>query len=154
MNNTCRDIMIANPRTLRPDQTLDEALSLIRNSGVRYLPIVADNGDFLGMFSLVHLLQALLPSSIGIKMGRKMTDLNFMKTNIDEFQERLASIADEPVSQYMLTEDIPTCNPDDSIMEAIFILHQYHAHVVVTAADSKRFIGIITINALLDCLHA
>ena len=153
MKNTCRDIMIANPETLHPDQSLHEALSKIRKSGMRYLPVVDSNGAFLGIFSSVKLLELLLPQSVSINMGRKMVDLNFMKTNVEELQERLDTIGHEPVSQHILTRDIPTCSPDDSIMEAIFILHQHHAHVIVTAENSNQFIGIITINALLDCLH-
>lgn len=153
MKNTCRDIMIANPKTLAPEQTLDEALKLIHNSGVRYLPVVDSNGDFLGIFSSIKLLERLLPKSISINMGRKVGDLNFMKTNIEELQEQFNHLGHEPVREHMITSDIPTCSPDDSIMEAIYILHQHHAHVIVTEKDSDRFIGIVTINGLLDRLQ-
>lgn len=153
MENTCRDIMIANPKTLAPEQTLHEALNVIHNSGVRYLPVVDHNGDFVGIFSSIKLLERLLPQSISINMGRKMADLNFMKTNIEELQEQFNILGHEPVHQHMITRDIPTCSPDDSIMEAIYILHQHHAHVIVTEENSDRFIGVITINALLDRLQ-
>ncbi|UJF23999.1 CBS domain-containing protein [Suttonella sp. R2A3] len=150
MRSTCRDIMTANPTTLHPDQTLYEALAAVHHSGKRYLSVVDENGYFVGIFSSMNLLRALLPRSISINMGRKMVDLNFMKTNVEELQEMLDKIGHEPVKDHLINRKIPTCSPDDSIMEAIFLLHQHHAHVIVAEEDSQRFLGIISINGLLD----
>lgn len=152
MRSTCRDIMTENPTTLRPEQTLHEALEAIHNSGKRYLSVVDEYGDFVGIFSSMTLLKRLLPRSVSIDMGRKMVDLNFMKTNIEELQEMLDKIGHEPVKDHLINRKIPTCSPDDSIMEALFLLHQHHAHVIVTEKDSQRFLGIISINGLLDTL--
>lgn len=151
MNDTCRDIMLTSPIVLRPDQTLLEALNTIHNIGVRYLPVVDEEGNFVGIFSSLTLLRLLLPQALSIGMGKKPVDLNFMRTSVEELRERLASRSTETISRHIIKEDIPTLTPESSIMEAIHLLHAHHAHVIITAApDSRKFVGIVTINGLLN----
>lgn len=150
MNDTCRDIMLTNPVVLRPEQTLLEALHTIHSHGVRYLPVVDDEGNFVGIFTSLELIRLLLPQTFSIKMGKMPVDLNFMRTSVDELRERLGELGHEKISQHVIKEDIPTCTPDSSIMEAIYLLHTHHAHVVVTEAGSRKFAGIVTINGLFN----
>ena len=51
MHYTCRDIMIENPLTLHPGMTLAEAFEATHRSGVRYFPVVDDDGNYVGIFS-------------------------------------------------------------------------------------------------------
>lgn len=146
----CRDIMLTQPVVLRPEQTLLEALHTIHHRGVRYLPVVDDAGNFVGIFSSLTLMRLLLPQTFSIKMGKMPVDLNFMRTSIEELRERLAAVGHESISQHIIREDIPTCTPDSSIMEAIHLLHAHHAHVIITEPGSRKFVGIVTINGLLD----
>lgn len=148
--DTCRDIMLTNPVVLRPDQTLLEALHTIHNRGVRYLPVVDEEGNFVGIFSSLTLMRLLLPQTFSINMGKMPVDLNFMRTDIDELRERLGERSHESISKHIISEDIQTCTPDSSIMEAIHLLHAHHAHVIITEPDSRKFVGIVTINGLLD----
>lgn len=150
MNDRCRDIMLTNPVVLRPDQTLLEALRTIHNSGVRYLPVVDEEGNFVGIFSSLSLMRLLLPQTFSINMGKMPVDLNFMRTSLEELRERLGEHAHESISRHIVNEDIPTCTPDSSIMEAIYLLHVHQAHVMVTEPGSRKFVGIVTINALLS----
>lgn len=150
MNDTCRDIMLTNPAVLRPDQTLFEALHTIHNHGVRYLPVVDEEGNFVGIFTSLELLRLLLPQTFSINMGKKPVDLNFMRLSVEELRERLGERGNETISQHIIDKNIPTCTPDSSIMEAIYLLHTHQAHVVVTASGSRQFMGIVTINTLLN----
>lgn len=146
----CRDIMLTNPVVLRPDQTLLQALHIIHGRGVRYLPVVDDAGNFVGIFSSLTLMRLLLPQTFSIKMGKMPVDLNFMRTSLEEVRERLGEISHETIGNHVIREDIPTCTPDSSIMEAIHLLHAHHAHVIITEPGSRKFAGIVTINGLLD----
>lgn len=150
MKNTCSEVMIRTPVTLKPEATLLEALDTIHGIGVRYLPVVDVNNDFIGIFSSLTLLTTLLPSSISINMGKRMVDLGFMKTNIKELREELVARKDEGIIDHIIKNDITTVNPDSSIMEAIHLLHEKKAHVIVLEPDSRQFVGIVTINSLLD----
>lgn len=148
--DTCGSIMIANPTTLAPDCSLLEALRTIRACSVRYLPVVDAEQNFVGIFSSLTLLSVLLPQSMNINMGRRPPELKFMRPTVGELTERLGVLADEPILDYIIRDDISVCHPDSSIMAAIHLLNEHHAHVIVTEKDSKRFLGIITINGLLD----
>lgn len=149
MKTSCGHIMLRDPVTLAPDCTFKEALQAIRTHRVRYIPVVDEQQQFVGIFSSLTLLNLLLPQALSINIGKKPPELNFMRTNIEDLAERLGEIGDHPIRDH-LTTDVTICHEDSSIMEAIHILHDQHAHVIITAKDSKRFEGIITINALLD----
>ncbi len=51
-----KDIMSANPDTLRPDDTAEDALTLMRLRGYRHLPVV-DEGKLVGMVSVRDLYE-------------------------------------------------------------------------------------------------
>ncbi|MDO4435990.1 MAG: CBS domain-containing protein [Cardiobacteriaceae bacterium] len=151
MKTLCGHIMLKNPATLSPNCTFEEALLALRKNSVRYMPVVNDAGEFVGLFSSLTLLNLLLPQALSINMGKKPVDLNFMRTSMEDLVERLGEIGNNPIQEHLIT-DIPTCYEDSSIMEAIHILHDHHNHVIITPKDSKRLLGVITINGLLDHL--
>ncbi len=147
---TCAEVMIANPMTLSPTATLADAFELIHNSGVRYLPVVDDQHRFVGVFSSLSVLRMLLPSSLQINMGRQPRDLNFMRQSVEELRERFAEFANDPVTDYLITDEVVLASPDSSITEAIYLITRHHTHVVSCEPESQRFLGIITINGLFD----
>lgn len=153
MQHTCADILTPNPILLHPKTTLLEALNTIRHAGVRYLPVVDEHNEFKGIFSSLTLLTLLLPSTMSINMGTPLVDLNFMTTNLEELREQLSHCQHEPVSNH-LTSKLSTLTPQSTIMEAIHLLYDKHAHVVVLQPNSQQFVGIITINTLLSAIQS
>lgn len=154
MSANCSSIMIAEPRILHPKMTIKEVFPIIRQVGTRFLPVVDDAGDFVGTFSSMTLIKLLLPSSVSIKEGKNPFDLMFMQTTLDELGERLQEIGDSLITDHIFTDDVPTCTPQTSIMEALNLLYHYHYHVVVLAPNSRQFLGVITVKGVLDCIHA
>lgn len=154
MSATCSSIMIAEPTILHPAMSIKEVFPIIRGVGTRFLPVVDDAGDFVGTFSSMTLIKLLLPSSVSIKAGKNPFDLMFMQTTLDELGERLREIGDAPITDHIFTDDIPTCTPQTSIMEALNLLYQHHYHVVVLAPDSRQFLGVITVKGVLDSIDA
>lgn len=151
MKTLCEHIMVKNPVTLQPDCTFSQALAVAQEHSVRYLPVVDENGCFLGLFSSLTLLNLLLPQVVSINMGKKLVDLNFMRTSISHLREKLDEIGHQSIDKHLIV-DVPICHADSSIMEAIHILHNHHTHVVVTDKVTNRFLGIITIKTLVHHL--
>lgn len=151
MKTLCADIMVKDPVTLQPNCTFRQALLTAQQHSVRYLPVVDENQQFLGLFSTLTLLNLLLPQALSINMGKKPVDLNFMRTSMENLREELDDIGHQPIAKHLIT-DVPTCHADSSIMEAIHILHNHHTHVVITDKTTKRLEGIITIKALVNHL--
>ena len=53
------DMMSANVITVRPDQSVDDALVLMRDNNIRHLPVI-DNNKMVGFLSLRDLMNAKL----------------------------------------------------------------------------------------------
>ena len=151
-NYTCRDIMIEHPRTLHPAMTIAEALAATHHSGVRYFPVVDDAGDFIGIFSSMTVIELLLPRGITANpaYGKKLPELDFMKTTVSELRERLSQYDDEPITDYLITKNIPLLNPETSLMEALYLIYQHHSHAIIIEKGSRRFLGVVSINSVLD----
>lgn len=62
LGRVARDLMSAPPITIGPDATTSEAAHLMRERGLKHLPVVDDHGKILGMVSRVDLLAAFLRS--------------------------------------------------------------------------------------------
>ena len=57
---TVADLMTRNVLCLRDNQTLKEAHALIRDKGIRHIPIIDDNGNLVGVLSQRPLLAFML----------------------------------------------------------------------------------------------
>lgn len=152
MNYTCRDIMIDHPLTLHPAMTIAEAFEVIHHRGVRYFPVVDDAGDFVGIFSSMSLIELLLPRGITANpaRGKKLPELDFMKTTVEELRYRLSERGHEPITDYLTTESIPLLHPETSLMEALYLIYQYHSHAIIVEKGGRRFLGVVSINGILD----
>lgn len=53
------DVMTHHPRTLAEDTPIEEALAVMRQLGVRRLPVVGKRGDLVGILSLDDVLELL-----------------------------------------------------------------------------------------------
>lgn len=53
-----KDVMTPNPITVKPDTSFQDALKLIRDKGIRRLPVVDENGKLVGIVTEKDLLYA------------------------------------------------------------------------------------------------
>jgi len=58
-NTPVKDIMTSSVITVRPQQTLEECLSIMERHRIRYLPVV-ERGNLLGMLSIGDVLHAMI----------------------------------------------------------------------------------------------
>lgn len=160
MTLTCRDVMLEQPVLLSPDDTVEKAFKLIRQHGMRYLPVVDDNGKYLGVFTSATLIRLLLPPSMTIKIGGMDTDkglknLGFYhmdKADFAEVSTRLKNI--NVIDNLSDVKNIPVTSPDTSLMEGILLLHNYKRHVILAEPDSHKFVGVLTIKSVLSHIFA
>ncbi len=148
---TCADLMLTDCVILPTQTSLGEAVQIIHNSGVRYLPVVDEHRNFVGIFSSLAVLRQLLPTSSQICMGIQPNNYNFMRTSAADLQARFQQFSQAPVTEY-LEETYIRCEPDHSLMATIFQITKHHTHVVVCEKNTDIFLGIITINRIFDIL--
>ncbi len=158
MTLTCKDVM-ANPdvqMVLRPTDTVSTAFQLMRKMGVRFLPVIDDNGKYLGVFTSPTLIKLLLPRALTIKLGgmneahHALNDLRFYNMDKESFHNSLAEDKNESVMNYLSDPDsIPILSPDTSVMEGVLMLHKYKRHVILVEPDTNKFVGVVSINSVL-----
>lgn len=154
MTLTCRDVMPSHQITLKPDDTVSKAFNLMRANGMRFLPVVAEDGTYVGVFTSPTLIKLLLPRAITIQMSGKdskgLSNLGFYNIDEQDFHQSLKDIKDEKVINHLSDPDnIPVTSPDTAVMEGILLLHKYKRHVILVEPETNQFVGVVSINSAL-----
>lgn len=157
MTITCKDVMVEDQSILKPTDTVSKAFQLMRKKGIRFLPIVADDGTYIGVFTSPTLIQLLLPRAMtielsgGKKSNKSLNNLGFYHVDEETFHESLAEEKDEPVINHLSDpRNIPLLAPDTPVMEGVLMLHKYKRHVILVEPDSNQFVGVVSINSMLN----
>ncbi|PID63481.1 MAG: hypothetical protein CR974_01820 [Gammaproteobacteria bacterium] len=154
-NLTCRDLMLQDQVTLHPEDTVSKAFRLMRSKGMRFLPVVDDHGQYVGVFTSPTLIRLLLPPAVTIDVGGKnlhkgLNDLKFFNMSKEKFSEALDGVKGDAVKNYLSDPDnIPVTHPDTPIMEGILLLHKHKRHVILVEPDTRQFVGVLSINSSL-----
>jgi IMP dehydrogenase len=111
--------MIANPITIHPDETLADALALMKQNGISGIPVV-ERGP-----------QGHKGKLVGILTNRDV---------------RFAANPDQPVSELMTKERLITVREGVNQEEARRLLHQFRIEKLLVVDDHFRCIGLITVK--------
>ncbi len=158
MGLTCRDVMVSpeTQKTIHPDDTVAKAFNIIRDSRVRFLPVVDENGKFLGVFTAPTLIKMILPKAALIGMSSEtsrvpISNLSFMDLTKEDFREQVTRLNEERVGDHTSNPaNIPVTAPETPVMEGIFLIHKFKRHVFLVEPDTKRFVGTVSPNSLID----
>lgn len=113
-----KDLMIPLQEYLRPDNTLKEAVNLLRTAkrgeekvGVKGLPVLDGTGKLMGVLSMGDILKAIFPSYLSMMELGEFT--------WDGMAESLAKrVADKKVQEAM-TSDVITVKEESPLMECV-----------------------------------
>ena len=156
MGLTCFDVMVdpAVQKTIHPEESVATAFNIIKASRARFLPVVDENGGYVGVFTAPTLLKLILPkaATIGLEHTRvPLSNLGFMSLSEEDFAARLKQLKNEKVGDNLSNpENIPVAAPDTPVMEGIFLIHRYKRHVILVDPKTNRFVGTLSANSLLD----
>ncbi|WP_217353854.1 CBS domain-containing protein [Ruegeria arenilitoris] len=158
MGLTCYDVMVPTEvqRTIHPDESIATAFNIIRDSRARFLPVVEDDGTYVGVFTAPTLLKLILPKAATIGLNDDASrvpieSLSFMNLTRDDFDQQLERLKTEKVRDNMSRPtNIPVAAPDTPVMEGIFLIYKFKRHVILVEPETKRFVGTVSANSLLD----
>ncbi len=122
----------------------------MKQFGMRNLPVVDDDGRFLGVFSTVHLIELLLPVAATVEGG--LTDLSFVQDSLDDIRERYKNVENHKVGDFIESEHVPVVHTGTSLVEAMLLLYQHRTHVTVVEESTNKVVGVITVNGILEAL--
>lgn len=126
------DLMTENPRTVRVDDPIGEAVEAMQAMEVRHLPVVDDEGDLVGMLS-------------DRDLGRRVHEFTEEDSAI-----RALPFSRRPVSQYM-TGSVIYVDPDTTVEEIVEKLLDERVGALPVVDGDGEVVGIVS---YVDVLRA
>ena len=143
-------IMLTDPKTIGADETVPAAVRLMKEYGMRNLPVVDGEGKLLGVFTTVHLVELLLPKAATIEGG--LSDLTFVHDTLDDVRERWTEVQNHLVGDFIETDNIPVATANTSLIEVMLLIFQNRTHITIIDEDTSKVIGVVTFTKVLDAL--
>lgn len=138
--------------TLYENTPLHKAVSIITSKRLAALPVINEQGKFVGIIGVNGLLEMLLPKAIRSALAGNndsVPGLSFMDDNMDELRNRLAHMSETPVGS-LAKRDAPVIYPDSPVMEAVLLLLRGEDDVAMVDRETHKFICMVS---ALDLLH-
>ena len=138
--------------TLYENTPLHKAVSIITSKRLAALPVINEQGKFVGIIGVNGLLEMLLPKSIRSALAGNndsVPGLSFMDDNMDELRNRLAHLSETTVGS-LAKRDAPVIYPDSPVMEAVLLLLRGEDDVAMVDRETHKFICMVS---ALDLLH-
>ena len=149
---TVENIMSQRLFKLKPKDKVCDALNIMHEKQIRNLPVVDEDGQFVGLFGIRPLVKILLPEAGKMKFGLK--DLSFMPDELEELYARLGNIAHKPVSAYLEKKrKLTFCKPSTSFPEVLELLDQSadsSLPVIVVKGKRKKLVGMVSAWDVLE----
>jgi len=120
--------MQRNVVAISPSASLEDARSLMRERKVRQLPVTTEDNKLVGVLSDRDIREAMLPVRLLPGSSEK------------EMEKMLASTFVEKV----MTRKVITATVNDSLEDAITLLHDFRVNSLPVLDDEGRVAGIIT----------
>lgn len=138
--------------TLYENAPLHKAVSIITAKRLAALPVINEQGKFVGIIGVNGLLEMLLPQAVRASLSENndtVPGLSFMDDNMDELRIRLARMSDATVGS-LAKRDAPVIYPDSPVMEAVLLLLRGEDDVAMVERETHKFICMVS---ALDLLH-
>ena len=150
---TAKTIMTSDLVVVKSTDTVSGALTLMHEHNIHDLPVVDEQGFFVGMFGRRRFVQALLPMAAQDKYG--LSDLSFLPDKKKELNKHLKEVGDEPVSKYLEKKKyLNFCKPTTPFPKLLQMLCQSNSSmpVVVVKGKKRKVVGMVSTWDVLDKL--
>lgn len=144
-----KDVMVANPITVKPSDSVETVLKLLEENHISGLPVVDDEGKLVGVVSEADLLFKEKP----IRMPLYLTFLDSIiyLEPLDKFKQHLKK------SLGVLVEDVMTSKPisislDSPVSQAAELILNKRINRLPVVDKAGNLRGIVTRNDLLKAL--
>ncbi len=138
---TAASIMDPNPIVLKPTNVISTAAHYIMEHRYRSLPVVDEDGCYMGIFGVNCLLRLVLPRAAIMENG--LDDVSFIHESLLNLHDRLRDVEDQPITLCMNTE-IKTVAPDKPLVETLLILYRTRTSIPVVEPGTCKLLGMIS----------
>jgi CBS domain-containing protein len=120
---------------------------MLQDNRLLGLPVVDDDGRYLGMFLRSRLVALLLPTIVQLEERlpelARLLELGFMTDTLDDAHDRFRKVASDPVSKYLQT-DTPILRLDTPVMNAVLYLYRTRSYLPVVDEASGTLLGVVS----------
>jgi CBS-domain-containing membrane protein len=134
-------VMDTHPTVLRPTDIISTAVKYIMRHRYRNLPVVDEEGRYLGVFGVNCLLKMVLPKAAIMEKG--LDNIGFIHESLGDLHHRLQELSDQPISVCMTT-DIATVAPNTPLVQTLLILYRSKTSIPVLDPQSGKLLGMIS----------
>ena len=129
-----KELMQTNVATLRDDETLDAAETLMQVGWIRHLPVVTATNQLVGILTHRDLLKALPSAALGATAAKQ-------KRGIDDV-----------LVSAVMTKEVKAIGPEAELVEAVEIILANKFGGLPVVAE-KQLVGMLTETDLLQYLQ-
>jgi len=137
-----KDLMIPLQDYLKPENTLKEAVNLLRIAkkgeekvGQKGLPVLDKDAKLVGMLSMTDILKAVHPSYMSL--------MNLSNFTWDGMVESLAKSAADHKVETVMTKEVITVKEDDPLMECVDLIIKNNIKRLPVVDKSGKVIGML-----------
>lgn len=131
-NLKVRDVMTPNPVTLSPEESLMEALQMMRLRKIRRIPVVSATGKLVGLLTEGDLKRAE-PSTLS------------------DTQEQFMAVMEGTQVNRIMIQNLITASPDMPLIDAARTLFK-NKYGALPVLEGEKLVGILTDNDLIGAL--
>ena len=151
---TTENIMTSGLFTIKPSDTVAEAMAVMHAKHVRNLPVIDEKGVFIGLFGLRRLSHLLLPRA-ALDLGKhSLSELHFLPDEIMQMGDRWHEIADQPVANFLEKEKkLKFCSPQTAFPELLALLDDSKDSslpVIIVEGDERKLVGMVSTWDVLE----
>ncbi|MGD8588916.1 MAG: CBS domain-containing protein [Chromatiales bacterium] len=138
---TAQLIMDPSPTVLKTSDKIKTAVAYIMENRFRSLPVVDEQGRYMGIFGVNCLLRLVLPKAVMMEDG--LDNVGFIQDSLHDLHERLREVEDQTVSMCMHS-DIATVTPNTPLVETLLLLYRTRISIPVIEPGSGKLVGMIS----------
>jgi CBS domain-containing protein len=147
-----RDIMDANPATVRRDSPVEDVVRTLRDHELPGVPVLDDEGRVVGIVTEADLVLPDDEGDLHIPHYINLFGGTVFLEPLSRFETRLRK-AFASKAEDMMTAEPATVGPDTTVREAARIIHE-SGHNRLPVVEDGRLVGVVTRVDVLGALAA
>ena len=152
MATVVREIMDADPATVRPDTPVEEVVATLRRHELPGVPVVDADGRCVGIVTEADLILPDAEGDLHIPHYINLFGGTIFLEPLGRFEERLRK-AFASKAEDMMTREPDAVAPDTSVQEAARLIHE-SGHNRLPVVEDGRLVGVVTRVDVLGALAA
>jgi CBS domain-containing protein len=152
MAELIREIMDAEPATVRPDTPVEDVVRLLRDHELPGLPVVDESGACVGIVTEADLVLPDDQGDLHIPHYVNLFGGTVFLEPLGRFERRLRKAFASSAAD-MMTADPDSVGPDSTVRDAARLIHE-SGHNRLPVVEDGRLVGVVTRMDVLGALAA